>query len=166
MGLSYPWSMVMGTKFKPMVKPWLWPDLTKKEQLPHTQYQTYNSNRNGLLAQYTIILHCVPCSKITSLILVVAYLRPCVSLEWCFGTIDWSWLSSIGVQRAGYATKSWAMSFIFMISLECYEHKEGPAGSQIGPLAFNCLHTPFYTPILSPPSNYHPIHPHNYIATE
>ena len=41
------------------------------------------------------------------------------------------------------------MSFIFI--LECCEHKEGPVGQQIGPLAFNHLCTPFYIPILSPP---------------
>ena len=39
------------------------------------------------------------------------------------------------------------MSFIF--NLEFCEYKEGPIGPQMGPLAFNCLHTPFYTPILS-----------------
>ena len=41
------------------------------------------------------------------------------------------------------------MSSIF--SLECCEHKQGPPVPQIGPLAFNRLHTPFYTPILSSP---------------
>ena len=36
------------------------------------------------------------------------------------------------------------------------EHKQGPPGPQIGPLAFNRLHTPFYTPVLSPFSTPHP----------
>ena len=40
----------------------MWPDL-KKTQLPHTQYQTYDFTWNELLAQYTIIFHCWPCSK-------------------------------------------------------------------------------------------------------
>ena len=29
------------------------------------------------------------------------FLRPCVSLEWHFGAIGWSWLSCIGAWRAG-----------------------------------------------------------------
>ena len=37
-------------------------------------------------------------------------------------------------------------------SLECCECKEGPVGPQIGPLAFNRLRTPPYSPILSPPT--------------
>ena len=40
--------------------------------LPHTQYQTYDFTRNGLLAQCTIIFHCVPYSKVTSLVSVAA----------------------------------------------------------------------------------------------
>ena len=52
---------------------WIWLVST------HTQYQTYDFIRNGLLAQYSIIFHCVPCSKLTSLIFVAAFLRPCVS---------------------------------------------------------------------------------------
>ena len=42
------------------------------------------------------------------------------------------------------------MSVIF--NLECCEHKKGPVGPQTGPLAFICLHIPFCTPILRPPS--------------
>ena len=95
----------------------------EKTQLPHTQYQTYDFTRNELLAQYTIIFHCWPWSKATSLVSVAAFLRPYVSLEWHFGTIGWSWLSSIGAWRAGQATKGWPMSVIF--NLECCEHKKG-----------------------------------------
>ena len=75
----------------------------EKTRLPHTQYQTYVFTRNGLLAQYTIIFHCWPCSKATSLVAVAAFLRPCVNLEWHFGAIKWSWLSCIGAWRAGLA---------------------------------------------------------------
>ena len=84
--------------------------------------------------------------KVMSLVSVAAFLRLCVSLEWHFGVIIWSWLSCICAWRA---TKSWPMSVIF--NLECYEHKKGPVGPQTGPLAFNCLRIPFCTPILSPP---------------
>ena len=52
----------------------------EKTRLPHTQYQTYDFTRNGLLAQYTIIFHCWPCSKATGLVSVAAFLRPCVAL--------------------------------------------------------------------------------------
>ena len=114
--------------------------------LLHTQYQTHDFIRNGLLAQYTIIFHCVSCSKVTSLVSVAAFLRPCVSLEWHFGAIRWSWLSCIGAWRAGQATKGWPMPVIF--NLECCEHKVGPVGPQTEPLAFNCLRIPFCTPVL------------------
>ena len=127
----------------------------EKTQLPNTQYQTYNFTRNGSLAQYTIIFHCVSCPKVTSLVSVATFLRPCVSLQWHFGTIRWSWLSCIGAWRAGQATKGWSMSVIF--NLECCEHKEGPVGPQTGPMAFNCLYIPFCTPILSPPPPTTPI---------
>ena len=46
---------------------------------------------------------------------------PCVSLEWGFGTIGWSWFSWYGFQMAGYVTKSWPMYLIF--TLECCEKK-------------------------------------------
>ena len=129
----------------------------KKTRLPHTQYQTYNFTRNGLLAQYTITFHCWPCSKATGLVFVAAFLRPCVSLKWHFGAIGWSWLSCIGAWRAGQATKDWPMSVIF--NLECCEHKKG---TQTGPLAFNYLRIPFCTPILSPASTptHHPYYYH------
>ena len=65
----------------------------EKTWLPHTRYQTYDFTRNELLAQYTIIFHCCSCSKAMSLVSVAAFLRPCVSLEWHFGAIGWSWLS-------------------------------------------------------------------------
>ena len=126
----------------------------EKIWLPHTQCQTYDFTRNELLAQYTIIFHCVFCSKVTSLVSVAAFPRPCVSLEWHFGTIRWSWLSCIGFWRAGQATKGWPMSVIF--NLECCEHKKCPVGPQTGPLAFNCLRIPFCTPILSSPSTRSP----------
>ena len=89
-----------------------------------------------------------------------SFLRPCVSLDWHFGAIGWSWLSCIGAWRAGQATKGWPLSVIF--NLECCEHKKGPVGPQTGLLAFNCLHIPFCTPILSPPSTptYHPYYYH------
>ena len=132
----------------------------ERTQLPHTQYQTYDFTRNGLLAQYTIIFHCWPCFKATSLVSAAAFLRPCVSLEWHFGTIRWSWLSCIGAWRAGQATNGWPMSVIF--NLECCEHKKGPVGPQTVPLAFNCLHIPFCTPIFSSPSTptHHPYYYH------
>ena len=108
----------------------------EKTRLPHTQYQTYDFTRNGLLAQYTIIFHCWPCSKVTGLVSVATFLRPCVSLEWHFGAIGWSRLSCIGAWRAGQAMKAWPMSVIF--NLECCEHKK---------IIFNCLRIPFCTPI-------------------
>ena len=134
----------------------------EKTRLPHTHYQTYDFTRNGLLAQYTIIFHCWPCSKATILVSVAAFLRPCVSLEWHFGAIGWSWLPCIVAWRAGQATKGWPMSVIF--NLECCEHRKGPVGPQTGPLAFNCLHIPFCTPILSPASSptHHPYYYHPY----
>jgi len=51
--------------------------------------------------QYTIIFHCVPCSKVMSLVSVAAFLRPCISLEWHFNAIRWSWLSCVSAWRAG-----------------------------------------------------------------
>ena len=130
----------------------------EKTRFPHTQYQAYNFTRNGSLAQYAIIFHCVPCSKVTSLISVAAFLRPCVSLKWHFGAIRWSWLSCIGAWRAGQATKGWPMSVIF--NLERCEHKKGLVGPQTGPMAFNCLRIPFCAPILSPLSTHHPYYYH------
>ena len=121
----------------------------EKTWLPHTQYQTYDFTRNGLLVQYTITFHYLPFSKVTSLVSVAAFLRSSVSLKWHFGAIKWSWLSCIGAWRAGQATKGWPMSFIF--NLECCEHKTGPVGPQTRPLAFNCLCISFFAPIFNPP---------------
>jgi len=45
----------------------------EKTRLPLTQYQTCDFTRNRLLAQYTIIFHCRPCTSL------VSFLRPCVS---------------------------------------------------------------------------------------
>jgi len=126
----------------------------EKTRLPHTQYQTYDFTRNGLLAQYTIIFHCWPCSKATSLESVAAFLRSCVSLEWHFGTIRWSWLSCIGAWRVRQVMQGWPMSVIF--NFECCEHRKGPVGPLTGPLAFNCLCIPFCTPLLSSLSSPHP----------
>ena len=128
----------------------------EKTQLPHTQYQTYVFTRNELLAQYTIIFHCWPCSKATSLVSVAAFLRPCVSLEWNFGAIGWSWLSCIGAWRAGKATKGWPMSVIF--NLECCEHKKGPVGAPNWTSGFQLSsYSILYSYIiLSPPSSPHP----------
>ena len=120
----------------------------EKTRLSHTQYQTYDFTKNELLAQYTIIFHCSPCSKATNLISVAAVLRPCVSLEWHFGAIRWSWLSCIGAWRTEQVMKGWPMSVI--CNLECCEHKKGLVGPQIGLLAFNCLRILFCTNILSP----------------
>ena len=125
----------------------------KKPASTHT-ISNLRFHQNGLLAQYTIIFHCVPCSKVTSLVSVAVFLIPCVSLEWRFGAIRRWWLSCIGAWRAGQATKGWPVSVIF--NLECCEHKKGSLGPQTGSLAFNCLHIPFCTPILSPPSTTHP----------
>ena len=126
----------------------------EKTRLPHTQYQTYDFTRNGLLALYTIIFHCWPCSKATSLVSLAAFLTPCVSLEWHFGGIRWSWLSCIGAWRAGQATNSWPMSITF--NMECCEHMKDPVGPKPGPLAFYCLRIPFCTPKLSPSYSPHP----------
>jgi len=128
----------------------MWPDLKKKPSFHTHNIKLTIFTRNGLLAQYTIIFHCVPCSKVMSLVSVAAFLRPCVSLEWHFGAIKWSWLSCIGAWRVGQATKGWPMSVIF--NLKCCEHKEGPVGPQIGLLTFNYLRITFCTPILSPVS--------------
>ena len=131
----------------------------EKTQLSHTQYQTYDFTRNGLRAQYSIIFHSVPCSKVTSLVFVAAFVRPCVSLEWHISAIEWSWLSCIGAWRAGQSTKGWPMSVIF--NLECCEYMKGPVWPQTGPLAFNCLCIPFYMPILlSSPPTHHPYYYH------
>ena len=120
----------------------------EKTRLPHTQYETYNFTRNGLLAQYTIIFHCVPYSKVTSLVSVAAFLRPCVSLEWHFCAMRWSWLSCNG--GLDKLRGDWPMSAIF--NLKCCEHKKSPVRPQTGPLTFDCLCIAFCTPILSPPS--------------
>ena len=102
--------------------------------------------------------HMCPLLEVMSLVFVASFLRPCVSLEWCFGAIRWSWLSCIGAWRAGQATKGWPMSVIF--NLECCEHKKGPVGPQTGPMTFNCLRITFCTPLLSPPSTHHPYYYH------
>ena len=114
-----------------------------KIRLPHTQYQTYDFARNGLLAQYTIIFHCAPCSKVTSLVSVAAFLRPCVSLEWYFDAYRWPCMALLY-----WCLDGWPMSFIF--NLVCCEHKRGPVGLQTGFMAFNCLRIPFCTPTLIP----------------
>ena len=44
------------------------------------------------------------------------------------------------------------MSFIF--NLKCCEHKQGPPGPQLGPLAFSRLCTPFYITTLNPPTTH------------
>ena len=67
----------------------------EKTWLPHTHNIKLTIPEMELLAQYTIIFHCVLCFKVTSLVSVAAFLRPCVSLEWHFGTMGWSWLSCI-----------------------------------------------------------------------
>ena len=43
----------------------------------------------------------IPLCALMSLVSVAAFVRPCVSLEWSFGAIRWSWLSCIGAWRAG-----------------------------------------------------------------
>ena len=63
----------------------------EKTRLPHTQYHT---SRNDNALSYST-------SKVMSLVFVAAYLRPYVSLEWCFGATGWSQLSCIGDKRAG-----------------------------------------------------------------
>ena len=50
---------------------WIWKNLASIHTI-----STYNFTRNGLLAQYTITFHCVPCSKVTSLVSVEAFLSP------------------------------------------------------------------------------------------
>jgi len=77
----------------------------EKTWLPNTQFQTYDFARNGLLAQYTIIFHYVPCSKISTPVFVAAYQRLCVSLRWCFGAIGWSWLS--------WVSHEWLANFVY-----------------------------------------------------
>ena len=124
----------------------MWLDLKKPGFHTHTISNLWFHQ----MAQYTIIFHCVPYSKVTSLVSVLTFFRPCVSLKWHFGTIRWSWFSCIGAWRAGQATKGWSMSVIF--NLECYEYKKRPVGPQTGPLAFNGLRISFCTTILSPPT--------------
>ena len=96
---------------------------------------------------YTIVFLCMPCSKVTSLVSVATFLRPCVSLEWHFGAIGWSWFSCIGAWRASQCLLSSIRSTVCT--------KKGPVGPQTGPLGFNYLHIPFCTPILSPPFTQH-----------
>ena len=108
---------------------------------------------NGLPAQYTTIFHRVPCSKVTSLVSVVAFLRPCVSLEWCLAPLNGhgSLVLVLGgldkSQRAGHA-----LSVIF--NLEYCEYKKGP---QTGPssgfqLPSHSILQSYINPILSLPS--------------
>ena len=104
----------------------------EKTRLPHSQYQTYDFTRNGLLAQYTTIFHCWPCSKATGLVSVAAFLRSCVSLEWHFGAIGWSWLSCIGAWRAGQPTKGWPMSVIFNGRYPQLRHNLKNGGASMG----------------------------------
>ena len=131
----------------------------------HTQYQTHDFTRNRLLTQYTITLHCVHCSKVTSLVSMAAFLRPYVSLVWNFDAIRWSWLSCIGACRVGKATKGWSISFIF--NLECCEHKKGPVGPPNWTSGFQLssysilhsyikltLHPPLTTPITTMCNNH------------
>ena len=130
----------------------------EKTRLPHTQYQTYDFTRNGLLAQCTIIFHCWPCFKATSLVSVAAFLRPCVSLEWHFGAIEWSWLSCIGAWRAGQATKGWPMSVIF--NLECCEHKKAPNWTSGFQLSLYSILYSYIKLTLLPPPTHHPYYYH------
>ena len=59
-------------------------------------------------------------------------------------------LLGIGVERAGQRLSSLVWDAMKV-------HKEGPVRPQIRPLAFNHLHTPFFTPMLShPPPLTHP----------
>jgi len=47
------------------------------------------------------LFYWVPWSKVTSLVSVAAFPRPCVILKWCFGPISWSWPSCIDVRWLG-----------------------------------------------------------------
>jgi len=109
----------------------------------------------GSIHYHIPVDHCVPCSKVMSLVSVAAFLIPCVNLEWYFGAIRWSRLSCIGAWRGGQAMKGWPMSVTF--NLECCEHKEGPVGPLTGPLAVNCLCIPFCAPILNSTPNPPPL---------
>ena len=137
----------------------MWPDLKKPGFHTHNIKLTISPEMDYCLNRLSYSTMCLA-PKSTGLVSVAAFLRPCVSLEWHFGAIRWSWLSCIGAWRAGQATKGWPMSVIF--NLECCECKKGPVRPQTGPLASNCLCIPFCTPILSPPSTptHHPYYYH------
>ena len=128
----------------------------EKTRLPHTQYQTYDFIRNGLLAQYTII---IPLSAL----LQSHESGFCVSFS---QTLCKPQVYGALVPLAGHGSlvlmlPTKQMSSI--LSLECCEHKQSPPGPQIGPLAFNCssysilysyiestLHPPHLSPLLLP----------------
>jgi len=82
---------------------WIW-----KTQFPYTQYQTYGF---GLLAQYTIIFHWELCSKLTSLVYVAAFPRPCVSLSGALEPLAGHGFLVL-IVRHGQATKGWPMSWM------------------------------------------------------
>ena len=135
----------------------MWPDLKKNSSSTHTiSNLRFHQKWITCSIHYHIPLRALFQSHEFGF--GAAFLRPCVSLKWHFGTIGWSWLSCNGALRAGQATKGWPMSVIFY--LECCEHKKGPIWPQTRPLAFNCLRIPFCTPILSPPSSHHPYYYH------
>jgi len=101
----------------------MWPDL-KYPASTHT-ISNLRFHQKSITGS---IYHCVPCSKVTSLVSVAAFLW--ASPEWHYGVISWSWS---GAQRAGQCL------------LESCQHMKGPVGLQLQtvPLAFNCLHIPF-----------------------
>ena len=79
----------------------MWPDLKKNFASLHikSNFQFYQKWITGSIHYYNPL-----CALFwnKSLVSVAAHLWPCISLEWCFGTIGWSWLSWNGVQRAGH----------------------------------------------------------------
>jgi len=84
--------------------------------------------------------------------------------EWIAGSIHYhiplrAWLvvALLYWCSGGWVSHKW-LANVFIFNSECCEHKEHPLGPQIGPLAFNRLHIPFNTPILSTPST--PALPH------
>ena len=124
----------------------LWPDMKKNPASTHTMsnlrfYQKWITSS----IHYHIPFHCVPCSKVMSLVFVhvAAYLRSYVSLNWCFGT--------------GPLTCVGSLVLVFSILGKPWRASQCPVWNamstrkvQIGPLAFSHLCTSYIEPTLHP----------------
>ena len=117
----------------------LWPDL-KKTRLPHTQYQTYDFTRNGLLVQYTIIFHSTVCLAQKS---------------WVWFLCTWQLISDPQV----VLWRHWLVLVLLYWCSEFWVSHKGLANAQVGMLWAQgrskldlWLSIIFVLPILSPPS--------------